>query len=194
MTFPLSHDTANEAGATSNEKAYLFPASFAQERLWFLDQFEPDSFIYNIPSTLSLKGMLVMPALLQSINTLVQRHETLRTTFVTVDSRPMQSIAPVLDIAIPVVDLSELAKDERTAIIQQIAQHEAQCPFDLVHGPLIRTTLLRLDAEEHLLLLTIHHIIADGWSANIFFKELNILCHFRRRKAFAVARTSHPIR
>jgi len=156
----------------------LFPASFAQERLWFLDQFEPGSFIYNIPSALRLQGRLALPALLQSIHALLSRHETLRTTFVDKEGRPMQAVTARVAITastLPLIDLSSLVGAERVLALQSISEAEAQRPFDLAHGPLLRLTLLRLEREEHRLLLTFHHSIADGWSITIFFRELNLL-------------------
>ena len=183
MPFPFSHEPVIEAGVTSSDEigieeepqADLFPASFSQERLWFLDQFEPGSFIYNIPSALRLQGKLAWPVLLQSINAMLSRHETLRTSFVSKGGRPMQSVATSLVVTPPMIDLGDLAKNERPLAFQHISEEEAQRPFDLAHGPLLRLTLVRLESEEYLLLLTFHHSIADGWSVNIFFRELNML-------------------
>ncbi len=180
MTLPFSHDTATTSETALDEigdahLAYLFPASFAQERLWFLHQFEPGSYVYNIPTALRLAGSLNFSALQQSIATLVERHETLRTRFVTVDGRPMQSVALDLTISLPMVDLSATPTDEQVTLTQRIAEEEACRPFDLARGTLIRTTLLRLDTSMYMLLLTFHHTIADAWSLNICFHELNTL-------------------
>ena len=156
----------------------LFPASFAQERLWFLDQFEPGSFIYNIPSAVHLQGRLALPALMQSIHALLCRHETLRTTFVAKEGRPMQAVTArvaIPAITLPLLDLSSLVEAERVLALQSISEAEAHRPFDLAHGPLLRLTLLRLEPEEHRLLLTFHHSIADGWSIPLFFREFNLL-------------------
>jgi hypothetical protein len=178
LTLPFSGDTEHEAGTalqgpTHAHGAYLFPTSFAQERLWSLDQSEPGR--HNILSALRLQGRLSIAALLQSIAALVRRHETLRTSFVTVNGTLSQSIALDLAIALPLVDLRRLGKDQQAALVQQMEQHEARYPFDLAHGPLMRTTLLWLDVEEPLLLLTLHQSIADAWSANVWINELNIL-------------------
>src|SRR5579864_2514788 len=101
------------------QRTYVFPASFAQERLWFLDQIEPGGFIYNIPSALRLRGKLQIIALRRSVSELVRRHESLRTSFVTVNGRPMQSIVSDLALRLPLIDFSTLEKDERAALIQQ---------------------------------------------------------------------------
>jgi fengycin family lipopeptide synthetase B len=182
MTFSSSDHAGHKTGTLSdsmqNTQAHgvsVFPASFAQERLWFLDQFEPDSFLYNIVLTLRLQGNVNMSALLRSVAELVARYETLRTNFVTIDDHLFQSIAPQLTILLPFLDLRAIERSEQTALVQQIAGDEAQRPFDLVHGPLIRITLLSLDAQKHLLLLTFHHAIADAWSINICCNELNML-------------------
>ncbi|HLJ33138.1 MAG TPA: amino acid adenylation domain-containing protein, partial [Ktedonobacteraceae bacterium] len=189
---PHSHETATTTdkvpdGADNTDRAYVFPASFAQERLWFLHQFEPGSYVYNIPTALRLAGSLIFSALWQSMAALVERHETLRTRFVTVDGRPLQSIALDLTIPLPLVDLSTSGRDERDALIRRIATDEACRPFDLARGPLVRTTLLRLDSANHILLLTFHHTIADAWSLNICFHELNTLYSaFAHGQSFAL--------
>src|SRR5579872_412109 len=152
----------------------IFPASFAQERLWFLDQFEPGSFAYNISSALRLRGNLNVQALSQSIAELVRRHETLRTSFVTVDGRPYQSIASALSIPLPLVDLSAITPDEQAMLVRRIAKEEARNPFDLNQG-LLRTTLIRLRGEEHIIVLVMHHIISDAWSMQVLLRELNTL-------------------
>jgi len=152
-----------------------FPLSFAQRRLWFLDQLEPNSPLYNIASAVRLTGALNVTALEQSLNQIVRRHESLRTTFVAKDGHPVQVIAPELTVPLPVVDLHSLSEAEREAEALQLAIEEAQRPFDLAKGPLLRTTLLRLDEEDHILLLTMHHIISDGWSMGVFVREMGAL-------------------
>ncbi|HEX7330560.1 MAG TPA: amino acid adenylation domain-containing protein [Pyrinomonadaceae bacterium] len=151
------------------------PLSFAQQRLWFLHQFEPDSNAYNMPIPLHLEGALEHAVLERTLNELVRRHEVLRTTFVTVDGQPLQVITPAQESHLPLVDLSELPEDVRRIEANRLAVEEARRPFDLSTGPLLRTTLVRLAAEEHFVLLTMHHIISDGWSMGVLTKEVALL-------------------
>ncbi len=152
------------------------PLSFAQQRLWFLDQLEPASPLYNMPSALRLQGQLNVPALEQSLNALIQRHESLRTTFALVNEQPVQRIASRLNLPVQVVDFSPVpGMEAREAAARQVVWEEMHCPFDLARGPLIRARLLRLGQEDHILLLTLHHCAADGWSIDVLFKELSIL-------------------
>ncbi|MEK7784918.1 MAG: condensation domain-containing protein, partial [Chloroflexota bacterium] len=153
------------------------PLSFAQQRLWFLDQLEPNSPFYNLPEALRLAGPLDVAVLEQSLNEIVRRHEVLRTTFVTVDGKPQQVIAPAGEAAIAalVIDLRNLPEAEREAEAIRLAAVEAQTPFDLAHGPLFRARLLRLADDDHVVLLTMHHIIGDEWSSNVMTQEIAIL-------------------
>lgn len=151
------------------------PLSFAQQRFWFFDQFEPGSPLYNIPDAVRLVGTLNVEALHQSFNTIVRRHEILRTTFPTVDGQPRQQIAPELAVPLPIIDLTHLPLAEREADVQRRARIEAMRGFDLQRGPLVRATLLRLGATEHVALLTMHHIVADGWSTGVLIRELAAL-------------------
>ena len=149
--------------------------SFAQQRLWFFNQLDPDNPAYNIPAAGRLKGPLNLAALEQCLNEIVKRHESLRTTFGKVDGRPTQVIAPTLTIKLPVVDLRELPASERETEVRRLVTAEAQRPFDLSQGPLIRGTVLRLGDEEHVGLLTMHHIVSDGWSTGILIREMAAL-------------------
>ncbi|MDQ3173551.1 MAG: amino acid adenylation domain-containing protein, partial [Acidobacteriota bacterium] len=151
------------------------PLSFAQQRLWFLNQLEPDSPFYNVPAALRLSGPLNVAALEQSINEIIRRHESLRTTYAAVDGTPVQIIAPNLTLRLPIIDLKHLPESRREAETLRLVTEKARLPFDLAHGPLIRATLLRLDEAEHVLLSTIHHIAADGWSTGVFSRELGVL-------------------
>ena len=151
------------------------PLSFAQQRLWFIDQLEPGNTVYNFPAAVRLKGLLNMVALRKSLNEIVKRHEVLRTTFAIVDGRPVQVIAPVLTLTLPIVDLRELPETDREPEVQRLVTTEAQWPFDLTEGPLVRATLLRLGENEHVGLLTMHHIVSDGWSTGILIRELAAL-------------------
>jgi len=149
--------------------------SFAQQRLWFFDQLEPGLPAYNIPAAVRLKGRLNLAALEQSLNEIVKRHESLRTTFGKVGGRPTQVIAPTLTIELPVVDLRKLPAGERETEVRRRVTAEAQRPFDLSQGPLLRGTVLRLGDEEHVGLLTMHHIVSDGWSTGILVREVATL-------------------
>lgn len=148
--------------------------SFAQQRLWFLDQLEP-GITYNMPTAYRLTGSLNITALEQSFSEIIRRHEALRTTFPSVDGQPSQVIAPSIALTLPIIDLGEPPETKREAIAQQIATEEAQQPFDLATGPLFRAKLLRLTEAKHMLLLNMHHIISDGWSFDVFFRELAAL-------------------
>jgi amino acid adenylation domain-containing protein/FkbM family methyltransferase len=151
------------------------PLSFAQQRLWFLDQLEPGNFFFNIPAAFRLTGSLDPGRLKETLGEVVKRHEILRTTFAEVDGEPVQVIAPALDIEIPVVDLSDLPEAEREREAARRANVEAQRPFDLARGPLFRAQLLRLGEDEHLALFTMHHIISDGWSMGVLVREVSAL-------------------
>jgi amino acid adenylation domain-containing protein/non-ribosomal peptide synthase protein (TIGR01720 family) len=148
------------------------PLSYAQQRLWFLEQLEPSRAVYNLPLAWGFTGILNVSALQQSLGEMARRHEILRTTFLSVGGQPMQVIAPDLSLPLPVVDLSTSPATAREAAVQRLATEEAQRPFDLARGPLMRATLLRLSDEDHVLLLTLHHIIFDGWSAEVFWREV----------------------
>src|SRR5205085_5906200 len=151
------------------------PLSFAQQRLWFLDQLEPGNSFYNIPAAMCLRGRLAQDALAQSLNEIVRRHESLRTTFSVVNGQPVQLISAPQPLDITTVDLRKLPASERLAQLNTLAADEARQPFDLTVGPLMRVALLRLDEEEYVLLLTLHHIIADGWSLGVLLRELSTL-------------------
>ncbi|MBD2385751.1 non-ribosomal peptide synthetase [Cylindrospermum sp. FACHB-282] len=151
------------------------PLSFAQERLWFLEQLQPDTSIYNMPAAVYLKGNLNLAALEQSLTEIVRRHETLRTSFYVVDGQPFQSITPNIIANLPIVDLQEIPATEQEAVIQRMILEESQRTFNLTQGSLLRCTLLQISQQEHIFLFTIHHIIADGWSLGVFVRELAAL-------------------
>ncbi|OJT19745.1 hypothetical protein BO221_36000 [Archangium sp. Cb G35] len=148
------------------------PLSFSQQRLWFLDQLEPASATYNIPSAFLVSGQLDVEALRRAVETLVARHESLRTTFHTGEEQPLQRIHAPSSWTLPVVDLRSLAEPERQAEARRRSEQEAQRGFSLEHGPLLRTTLLKLAEQEHLLLVTMHHIVSDGWSMGVLVREV----------------------
>ncbi|HEX8846788.1 MAG TPA: condensation domain-containing protein, partial [Pyrinomonadaceae bacterium] len=151
------------------------PLSFAQQRLWFLTRLEPDTPFYNVPTTLSLKGRLDIGALERTVNEIIRRHEVLRTTFAEADGQPVQIVAPAKWVILPLIDLSELPCETREAEAQQLVNNETRRPLDLTVGPLLRVTLLRLAEDEHVLLVTMHHIISDGWSMGLFIREMSAL-------------------
>ncbi|HJT57763.1 MAG TPA: amino acid adenylation domain-containing protein, partial [Ktedonobacteraceae bacterium] len=151
------------------------PLSFAQQRLWFLDQLEPNSTAYNIPNATRLSGKLNFHALEQSLQEVVRRHESLRTTFSTKEGQPVQVIEPCARCSLPVIELSALASEQHENEVLRLVQQEARRPFNLAHGPLLRATLLRHSENEHVVLLTMHHIVSDAWSYDIFLRELTIL-------------------
>ena len=166
---------ALDCTAPSEEAVYRVPASLGQQRLWVLAQLEPGSPVYNIARPIRLTGPLNVVALEHSLGAIVRRHESLRTTVTTVEGQPMQGIAPALTLPLPRVDLRDLPAGERAERADQLAAREARRPFDLARGPLLRTTLLQLGGQEHLLLVTIHHIVADEWSMGVFMRELATL-------------------
>jgi hypothetical protein len=151
------------------------PLSFAQERLWFLDQLEPGTALYNIPNAIPLAGPTDVRALERSLNEIIRRHEVLRTTFECARDRPVQVIHPSLPLELRVIERRGLPPGERRGEADRIGEEEARQPFDLARGPLLRAALVRLDDREAILLLTFHHIVADGWSLGIFFRELSAL-------------------
>jgi non-ribosomal peptide synthetase component F len=151
------------------------PLSFAQERIWFIDRLEPGSAVYNLSSALRLTGALDEVALERSLGEIVRRHEALRTTFAEVDGSPVQVIAPFGGFVVPVENLSELSEADRETAVNQRARDEAARPFDLAAGPLFRAALLRLGGEDHVLLLSMHHIVSDGWSMGVLSREFSAL-------------------
>jgi amino acid adenylation domain-containing protein len=151
------------------------PLSFAQQRLWFLNQLEPNNTAYTLRSTLRLIGKLNITALEQSLNEIVQRHEALRTTFTVVDGETVQIIAPTLTLKLSAIDLQELPKTKQEVEIQRAIAQEVQILFDLTKGPLLRATLLQLSEQEYVVLFTMHHIIGDDWSMGILIQELGTL-------------------
>lgn len=153
------------------DPAAAIPLSFAQQRLWFLVQLEPDNPFYNIPTALRLEGDLELEAFQQAIDQLVQRHETLRTTFTTLDEQPQQIVHSRMVIPIEQVDLSGLPT-EQDQEVERLAIADATQPFNLTQGPLLRIQLLRLAPSQSVLLINLHHIISDAWSTGIFVREL----------------------
>jgi amino acid adenylation domain-containing protein len=158
-----------------SEEVFVFAASFAQQRLWFLDQLIPGNALYNVPTVIRLTGRLNLAALQQTFNEIVRRHEVLRTTFKVLDGELVQAIAPSLTIPLSLLDLRQLSVDEREAEAKSIVTAEVERPFDLSSGPLLRVMLLQLSETEHILVLNMHHIICDDWSIGVVIRELGTL-------------------
>jgi amino acid adenylation domain-containing protein len=151
------------------------PLSFAQQRLWFLDQLEPGSDFYNLHSAVRLSGKFNVSVFEEALSEIVRRHEILRTTFASVGGEPVQVISSPAPLRIPVAELDGLGEAEREEEVKRLINEEAQKPFDLNQGPLLRIKLLKLTEDDHIVLLTMHHIISDGWSMGVLFGEIAAL-------------------
>src|SRR5688572_6074807 len=149
--------------------------SFAQQRLWFIEQLRPGSAIYNMLNPVRLSGPLNVAALEATLTEIVKRHEMLRTTFREVAGQAVQVIQPAAPVPLQLIDLSHLVEAERETELEEMVQREGQQPFDLNTGPLLRATLIKLDREEHVVLLTMHHIVSDGWSMGVLTREVAAL-------------------
>ena len=168
--------TVSDPRQTNAQEMVCFPASFAQQRLWFVDQFTPGRATYNLPSALRVRGKLNLEVLKRTVEEIVQRHETLRTRFVAVGGEPQQVIEDRVNIELAVLDLTGIAGEEqREAEAMRLSREEAQQPFDLRQAPLFRGKLLRLGALDHVLLFTMHHIISDAWSMGVLVEEVSVL-------------------
>ncbi len=148
------------------------PLSFGQQQLWFIDQVSPGNSSYNVYCAWSVKGMLNVVALEQTLGEIVRRHEALRTTFQSVNGRPIQVVGPAEPVTVSVKDMSGLSEAEREDQVKRATALEIQRSFDLATGPLLRTTLLKLEELEHIFIFTSHHIISDGWSVGVMGKEI----------------------
>ncbi len=151
------------------------PLSFAQERLWFIEQLESAGPAYHIPLIVRIEGQLDIEALRKALAELVRRHESLRTTFINVDGEPRQRIAASLKVDLPIIDLSTYPEEGRDVEAAVFSSAQAQRTFDLSSGPLLRAALLRLSNETHVFTLTLHHIISDGWSVGVLVREVAVL-------------------
>src|SRR6185295_11266934 len=177
----LAVESRDEAGATFDRIPRLprdtdrFPVSASQLREWLLDRLLPGGGAFNIPGATRVLGPLDRAVLTRSLREIVRRHESLRTTFAEGESEPVQVIAPDLALAVPLADLSVLPPAVREAEVRRLSREEIAEPFELARGPLLRVRLLRLADCEHLVLFTIHHIVSDGWSMGVFFRELATL-------------------
>lgn len=155
--------------ADRRDRLDRYPLSFAQERLWFMDQLSPGNPFYNVPIAVRVEGELNREVLTATLGELVQRHDSLRTTFVQTDTGPVQIIHPALMDALRMIDLADAADPE--ADLRRLASEEAKHPFDLTQGPLLRAALMRIGPREHVLFLTLHHIISDAWSLGVLIRE-----------------------
>src|SRR5215212_916083 len=151
------------------------PLSFSQQRLWFLDQLTPANAAYHVPSALRLSGPLNVAGLKQAFREIIRRHEVLRTTFTMIDGQPEQMVGPVFEPPLPTIDLKDLSDTEQEACTLKLATLHVMAPFDLSRGPLLRTSLLRLNEREHVLLAAMHHIVSDAWSLDVLIHEVAAL-------------------
>ncbi|HWP77566.1 MAG TPA: condensation domain-containing protein, partial [Methylomirabilota bacterium] len=163
------------SGPTRMARAGDVPLSFVQQRLWFLDQLEPGTSTYTIAVRRRLRGPLDESALTRALTELVRRHESLRTTFVTRNGEPRQQIMPAEPVVPETIDLESVPAADREAVVEEHVHKEVQRPFSLARGPLFRPVLLRLAPDEHELIASIHHIVADGWSLSPIARELETL-------------------
>ena len=199
MEFLRQAQTDDDAAAPRIERVPRdgdLPLSFAQQRLWFLDQMTPGNPFYNIPAAIPLHGQIDVAALEQTLNEIVRRHETFRTTFHQVNGQPVQRIAPALHLALPLSDLRGLPDERRQTDTVRLATEEAHHPFELARGPLVRAGLIQPDDAGYVLLLTMHHIVSDGWSMGVFFPRaggaLRGVCGAGSRPRCPSCRSSTP--
>ncbi|EGK09175.1 non-ribosomal peptide synthetase [Desmospora sp. 8437] len=169
-------DQMNKSGSMNvQQDVFVLPASYAQEQLWFFEQMQPESPVYNLVFGYRLTGPLDLGVLKRCLDELIRRHETLRTTFSKQNGKPVQVVHPPFSLSIPVVDLASSPLEDRLDLGLQEAKNEGARPFNLTEGPLFRVKLIRLENLDHLLIFNVHHIVFDGWSANVFLKELTQL-------------------
>src|SRR6185312_13426582 len=180
--------TAEEQKIQRRGAGEAWPLSFGQQRLWFLDQMEPGTSLYNIPTALRLIGHLDIQALVLSLNQVVMRHEALRTEFRLADGGPVQVVLPALGVPLPLVDLSGLPGERRESTAVLLASRETSRAFDLRRAPLLRALLIRLEEREHIATLTVHHIVSDAWSKGVLVRDLTTLY----RSLLTVGETAPP--
>ena len=171
----LQTRTGSPVASGGSTDLYVFPMSYAQRRLWFIDQLEPGTSTYNTPFVLRLTGQLNFQALQKSVNELLRRHEVLRANFRTVKGSPAQVINPPQEVELPLLDLSGVPDAEREQRFLETARKEADRPFNLARDRMVRTSLVRLREDEHVLLMLTHHIVTDGWSRGVVIRELSAL-------------------
>ncbi|PMB15529.1 non-ribosomal peptide synthetase [Fischerella thermalis] len=172
----MTTDGLPSVSLTQQEKnTSIHPLSFTQQGLWFINQLTPDTPTYNIPIVISFKGCINLAILQDSLNEIIRRHEVLRTSLTVVDGQPVQVINQAVPLTLAVEDLRLFSENERTQVAQRLASELAQQPFDLSAQSLLRAKILQLNDKNYYLIITLHHIIADGWSISILLKELTVL-------------------
>jgi len=169
------HEATASAAITRVSRDRDLPLSFSQQRLWFLAQLEPNNAFYNVPRLLRIRGPLNVAILRRCLQAFVRRHEAVRTVFPAIDDEPVQRILPDLNLEVPVVDLSQVSEQTREPEVLKLAVEQSKRPFDLAQDPLFRACVFHLAADDHVLLITTHHIISDEWTADILYNELAIL-------------------
>merc|ERR1712178_271776 len=157
------------------QKKILFPLSFAQSRLWFLDSLQGDNAAYNIPAALELKGKLNLNILKKGLNEIIRRHEILRTVFIVIKGDAKQKIISDITLDMPLIDVQNLSKREQEKEIKTNIKYQALQPFNLEKTPLLRSVIFQRDKEDYVLLFTVHHIIADYWSMRVLIQELALI-------------------
>ena len=175
MTDLMLSDSTAPGEDTALDDVFVFPLSFAQQRLWFFQQMYPQSPAYNMPVAIRLRGQLELHHLQATLDELARRHEVLRTSIDLVDGQPAQIISQPTTISLPVDDLSSLPEVEKETATRKLVSAEIDRPFDLKCGPLWRAKLFRLGAQDHVLILVLHHVISDGWSLNVLINEVSVL-------------------
>ncbi|MDQ1611164.1 MAG: hypothetical protein QOG00_1095, partial [Pyrinomonadaceae bacterium] len=170
---PLVRRERGESGELDGQGGHP-PLSFAQQRLWFIDQLEPGNPAYNSPRVVRLEGQLDYAALVAALTEIVRRHEVLRTSFPSVDGAPVQLVHAPQELSVPVVDVEHLAEGKEQAA-REVVEREAARSFDLSAGPVVRALLVRLNEREHVLVVVLHHIVSDGWSAGVLVREFGLL-------------------
>ncbi|MET0400101.1 MAG: condensation domain-containing protein, partial [Longimicrobiaceae bacterium] len=174
-TFSQVDADAQLPGMEDEEEVFVFPLSFAQQRLWFVDQMDPGNPLYNVPTVLHLEGALDADALGRALGEIVRRHEVLRTVFEVEEGEPVQVVLPWRPLELPVTDLGAYSDADRQEELDRRALAEGRRAFDLTAGPLFHAELLRLAPDEHALFLTMHHIVSDAWSIGVLLREIGVL-------------------
>jgi non-ribosomal peptide synthetase component F len=168
-------DNANKSIPVVIRESNILPLSFSQEHQWFIEQFNPNSPLYNLPNIVRMKGHLNIDALEKSFTEIVNRHEVLRATFTLLDGQPVQMFSPPQSLTLPILDLSHLNEEDREYQFKQLASEDSRRSFNLSTGPLYRASLLQLSDEEHILLINFHHIVFDAWSSGVLVREFTAL-------------------
>lgn len=175
LALARSFDYETIEDTRDKNRGETFPLSFAQEQIWFLNRLEDQGITYNMPLAVRIKGKLKIDALQRSLDEIIRRHQVFRVTFAVKEGEAVQLVGEPFAVSLPITHLEELGKKEQEIQVKRLTETEAQAPYDLEKGPLFRMRLLRLGQEHHVMILVMHHIIADGWSSDIFFRELTAL-------------------